>query len=284
VPQLSVPRLSVAGGLAVAAAFFGTHAQAQQPEPWGLYFQDPATPVAEAAVRFHDLLLWVTTLIALFVFVLLGYILIRFRASAKREVSGTTHNTLLEVAWTGIPVLILVMIAIPSFRLLYFAEDFADADLTVKAIGHAWYWEYEYPDNGGFYFDSRMLPDDARGADDPRLLAVDNRLVVPSGTKIRLLVTSADVLHAFAVPAFTIKLDAVPGRVNETWFLADRPGVYYGQCSELCGRGHGYMPIAVEVVPSAEFDAWVAQAQTRFANAAPNYENTVASVLTVPNR
>ncbi len=247
----------------------GSMAFAQQPEPWGLNFQAAATPYAEQARSFHDLLLWITTAITLFVTALLAYIVIRFRASANPEPSRTTHNTLLEILWTGIPVLILIVIAIPSFRLLYLGDDFSDADMTVKAIGHQWYWEYEYPDHGGFFYDSLMLRGDQLPSDEPRLLAVDNRLVVPAGKKIRLMVATVDVLHAFAVPAFTVKIDAVPGRINETWFQVDRPGVYYGQCSELCGRDHGYMPIAVEVLPQAEFDAWVAAAQEKYAAATP---------------
>lgn len=255
----------------------GLAAYAQQPEPWGLYLQHPATPYAEQAFAFHNLLLWVITAITIFVTALLVYIMWRFRASANPEPSRTTHNTLLEILWTGIPVLILVAIAIPSFRLLYLGDDFSDADMTVKAIGHQWYWEYEYPDHGGFFYDSLLLRGDRLPADEPRLLAVDNRLVVPAGKKIRLLVTTVDVLHAFAVPAFTVKIDAVPGRVNEIWFRVDQPGIYYGQCSELCGRDHGYMPIAVEVLPQAEFDAWVAESQAKYV-AAPQQLTRYAEI------
>ena len=162
-------------------------------------------------------------------------------------------------------MLILVAIAIPSFRLLYFSEDFSDADMTVKAIGNQWYWEYEYPDHGGFGFSSVLLRGDRLPQGGLRLLEVDNRLIVPAGKKIRLQVTSSDVLHAFAMPAFGVKIDAIAGRLNETWFQVDEPGIYYGQCSELCGRDHGYMPIAVEVVPEAEFQAWASAAQAKFA-------------------
>ena len=242
----------------------GNGARAQQPEPWGLNFQTAATPLAEQIFAFHNMLVWLITAISIFVIALLAYILLRFRHTRNPEPSKTTHNSLLEIVWTGIPVLILIFVAVPSFKLLYFSDAVAGADMTVKAIGRQWYWSYEYPDHGGFQFDSFMIPDDQVPDDEPRLLAVDNRLVVPAGVKIRVLVTSSDVLHAFAVPAFGVKLDAIAGRTNETWFQVDNPGIYYGQCSELCGQGHGFMPIAVEVLPQAEFDAWVEQAQQRY--------------------
>jgi cytochrome c oxidase subunit 2 len=199
------------------------------------------------------------------VLVLLAYVCFRFRASGNAAPSRRTHNTLLEIAWTAIPVLILVVIAIPSFKLLYYQDVVPDAELTVKAVGHQWYWSYEYPDNGDFAFDAYMVADDDLQAGQPRLLATDNALVLPVGTDIRLLVTATDVLHSWAMPAFGVKMDAVPGRINETWFNIEAPGMYYGQCSELCGDFHGFMPIMIDAVSKDEFEAWTKQAQEQFA-------------------
>jgi cytochrome c oxidase subunit II len=240
-------------------------ALAAQPEPWQLGFQPPASPVMERIESFHDLLLWIITLISIFVLVLLAYVCFRFRASGNAAPSRRTHNTLLEIAWTAIPVLILVVIAIPSFKLLYYQDVVPDAELTVKAVGHQWYWSYEYPDNGDFAFDAYMVADDDLQAGQPRLLATDNALVLPVGTDIRLLVTATDVLHSWAMPAFGVKMDAVPGRINETWFNIQAPGMYYGQCSELCGDFHGFMPIMIHAVSKDEFEAWTQQAQEQFA-------------------
>jgi cytochrome c oxidase subunit 2 len=176
--------------------------------------------------------------------------------------SKTSHNTTIEVVWTVVPVLLLAFIAVPSFRLLANQYDPPKADLTIKAIGHQWYWEYEYPDQGGFSFDAVMLTDaEAAERGSPKLLDTDNRIVVPVGATVKVLTTASDVMHSFAIPSFWVKMDAVPGRVNETWFKVDRPGVYFGQCSELCGTKHGFMPIAVEVVAKDKFDAWVAAKQ-----------------------
>jgi cytochrome c oxidase subunit II len=222
--------------------------------------QDQFTPIGEEALWFHnDILMPAITLISIFVLILLVWVIVRYRRRANPEPSRTTHNTLLEVVWTLVPVLILVVIAVPSIKLLARQYSPPAADLTVKVIGNQWYWTYEYPDHGGFQLISNMLPDDeaaARG--EPRLLAVDERLVVPAGATVKVIVTSADVIHSWGVPAFWVKMDAVPGRLNETWFKVDRPGLYYGQCYELCGARHAYMPIAVEVVPPAQFAAWVA--------------------------
>jgi cytochrome c oxidase subunit 2 len=247
--------LGFADGAAVAA----------QPEPWQLGFQPPASSVMERIESFHDLLLWIITLISIFVLALLVYVCFRFRASGNAAPSRRTHNTLLEIAWTAIPVLILVVIAIPSFKLLYYQDVVPDAELTVKAVGHQWYWSYEYPDNGDFAFDAYMVADDDLQAGQPRLLATDNALVLPVGTDIRLLVTATDVLHSWAMPAFGVKMDAVPGRINETWFNVREPGTYYGQCSELCGDFHGFMPIMIDAVSKDEFEAWTKQAQEQFA-------------------
>jgi cytochrome c oxidase subunit 2 len=195
---------------------------------------------------------------------LMVFVMLRFNAKANPEPSKTTHNTLVEVVWTVVPILILVIIAIPSFRLLYYQRVLPEADMTIKATGYQWYWGYEYPDHGGFAFDSLMLNDDERG-DQPRLLATDTAMVVPVNTTVRVVVTGADVLHSWAMPAFGVKMDAVPGRLNETWFRAVKTGTYYGQCSELCGIRHAFMPIRVEVVEPDAFASWVSEAQAEYA-------------------
>src|SRR5690606_12848505 len=200
---------------------------------------------------------------------------------AKRnpEPSRTTHNTLVEVLWTVVPVVILVGIAIPSFKLLYYLDRVEEADMTIKVIGRQWYWTYEYPDHGNFAFDSNMIPEDQIQPGQLRLLEVDNRIVLPVDTNVRILVTASDVLHSFAVPAFGIKKDAVPGRINETWVRVDREGVYYGQCSELCGVNHAYMPIAVEVVSKERFAEWVEKAQAEFAQVEAPQQPRIAAAL-----
>ncbi|MEI6418477.1 MAG: cytochrome c oxidase subunit II [Sphingomonadales bacterium] len=231
-----------------------------QPVAQGYELQPAATPIAEEAhAMVNGILNYVMAAVAVFVLLLLGYTMFRFREGANPVPSKTTHNTTIEVVWTAVPVLILLWIAVPSFRLLANQYDPPKADLTIKAIGHQWYWEYEYPDQGGFSYDSVMLTNaeaDRRGS--PHLLDVDNRLVVPAGATVKVITTAADVIHSFAMPAFWVKMDAVPGRLNETWFKVDKPGVYFGQCSELCGTKHAYMPIAVEVLPRAQYDAWLA--------------------------
>ena len=249
-------RLTVAGmALAAGGAAFG-----DQPKPWEMTLQEAATPVMENIISFHNLLLVLITLITLFVLVLLVIVVVKFNAKANPVPSRTTHHTLIEVAWTLIPVLILVAIAVPSFRLLFLQLDIPKADLTVKATGKQWYWSYAYPDNGKFEFDSLMAQDKQ-----PRLLGVDNEMVVPVNKVIRVQTTGADVIHAFAVPSFGIKIDSIPGRLNETWFKATKVGVYYGQCSELCGKDHAFMPIAVRVVNDQEFASWVEAAKKKFA-------------------
>lgn len=242
-------------------------AMAAQPEPWQMGFQPAATPVMAQLTSFHDLLLWIITLISIFVLVLLGYACFRFRASANPTPSKRTHHTLLEIAWTAVPVLILVVIAIPSFKLLYYMDRTKDPEMTIKAIGHQWYWSYEYPDDGDFTFDAYVVADDDLEAGQPRLLTTDNAIVLPVQTDIQVLVTATDVLHSWAVPAFGVKMDGVPGRINETWLRIEEPGMYYGQCSELCGDYHGFMPIMVRAVSKEEFEAWTRQAQEEFARA-----------------
>jgi cytochrome c oxidase subunit 2 len=256
--------LAVAGVTLVAAgAAFAE--ELGQPGPWAFDLQASATPVMDSIMQFHNWLLVVITLITLFVLGLLITVVVKFNAKANPVPSRTTHNTLIEVAWTLIPVLILVGIAVPSFRLLFEELDIPKADLTVKATGKQWYWSYAYPDNGKFEFDSLLAQDKQ-----PRLLGVDNELVVPVNKVVRVQVTGADVIHSFAVPAFGIKIDAIPGRLNETWFKATKTGMFYGQCSELCGRDHAFMPIAVRVVSDQDFTAWVAASQKKFAAAPAN--------------
>lgn len=227
--------------------------------PWQLNFQAPATPVMEKLYNLHTFLLYIITFISLFVLVLLTYICIRFRRKANPVPSKITHNTKLEIIWTAIPILILVVIAVPSLRLHYFMELPQEADMTLKVVGYQWYWRYEYPDHGGFGFDSYIKKDADLEPGEHRLLAVDNRVVVPVDTTVKVLLTGADVIHAWAMPAFGVKKDATPGRLTETWFKATRTGTFYGQCSELCGVGHGFMPIVVDVVSKDDFAAWVAR-------------------------
>jgi cytochrome c oxidase subunit II len=227
---------------------------------------DLQLPATDIAVEAHNMINWVLNPVmagtAIFVMILLAWTIFRYRAAANPVPSKNSHNTTIEVIWTVVPALILVGIAFPSFRLLANQYDPPKADLTIKAIGHQWYWEYEYPDQGGFSFDAVMLTDEeAAKRGSPKLLDTDNRVVVPVGATVKILTTAADVIHSFAIPAFYVKMDAVPGRINETWFKTDRPGVYFGQCSELCGTKHAYMPIAIEVLPKAQFDAWVVAKQ-----------------------
>lgn len=241
-------------------------AQAAKPEPWQMYFQDAASEVMHGIISLHNLLLVIIAAITLLVMGLIFYVIVRFRRSANPIPSKTSHNTLIEVVWTLLPVLLLVVVAIPSFKLLYLQDKVHEADLTIKATGAQWYWTYEYPDHEGLTFDSLMLTDEeAAAAGEPRLLATDTRVVVPVGKVVRVLVTASDVLHAWAMPAFGIKIDAVPGRLNETWFRAEREGIYYGQCSELCGIRHAFMPIAVEVVSEERFAAWLEEAKEQYA-------------------
>ncbi|HYI88333.1 MAG TPA: cytochrome c oxidase subunit II [Beijerinckiaceae bacterium] len=250
----------VLGGSAAMAGSVGIA------EPWQLGMQEMVTELGRSVALFHDWLVILITLISLFVLALLVIIIVRFNEKANPVPTRTTHNTMLEVAWTIVPVLILVAIAIPSFRVLREQLIIPPHDVVVKATGHSWYWSYEYPsDQGGFRFESNMIPENERKTGQPRLLAVDNDMVVPVNKVVRVQVTAADVLHNYAMPAFGIRIDAVPGRLNETWFKADREGVYYGQCSELCGNGHPYMPITVRVVSDQQYAAWLAEAKQKFA-------------------
>ncbi len=253
---------------AVLVGGFAAAALASAPEPWQLGFQPAATVIMEEVTSLHNLLLVIITAITAFVLGLLLFIVVRFRESANPTPSKTSHNTVLEVIWTVVPVMILVVIAVPSFKLLYHADRVpADqpVELTVKAIGHQWSWSYEYPDHGNLAFDAFLVPDEEIAEGQLRLLETDNRVVLPVDTNIRLLTTADDVIHSWAMPAFGVKIDAVPGRVNETWMRIEKPGVYYGQCSELCGVGHGYMPIAVQAVSKEEFAQWIEEAKSKFA-------------------
>lgn len=230
--------------------------------PWQLGFTTPASPVMERLYTMHDFLLVLITLISLFVLVVLTYICVRFSRKRNPVPSKTAHNTKLEIIWTVIPIVILVAIAIPSLRLHYFMERVVEPEMTLKVTGYQWYWHYDYPDHGNFGFDSVLIKDNELKPDDHRLLAVDNHVVVPVDTVVHVQMTAADVIHAWAVPAFGVKRDAVPGRLNETWFKATKEGRFYGQCSELCGVGHGFMPIVVDVVSKDEFKEWVKTKQT----------------------
>ncbi|WP_375786716.1 cytochrome c oxidase subunit II [Bradyrhizobium sp. Pha-3] len=259
--------LAVAGVASVAAG--SAFAEMGQPAPWEHTLQEAATPVMENIIWFHNFLLVLITVITLFVLALLVIVVVKFNAKANPVPSKTTHSTLIEVAWTLIPVLILVGIAVPSFRLLFLELDVPKPDLTVKVTGKQWYWSYAYPDNGKFEFDS-LLDKDKQ----PRLLGVDNEMVVPVNKVVRIQTTGADVIHSFAVPSFGVKIDSVPGRLNESWFKATKTGVFYGQCSELCGKDHAFMPIAVRVVSDQEFAAWVEGAKKKFAT---NPANSYAS-------
>ncbi len=249
-----------------------------QPAPWEINFQPAATPIMETIHSFHFFVLVIITLIMIFVMTLLLICILRFNERANPTPSQSTHNTALEIIWTVIPVFILVAMAIPSFRLLHDQLDLPKADVTVKVTGTAqWTWTYSYPDNGGFSFDSTMLQDNERKPGQPRLLAVDNEMVLPANKIIRVQTTAEGIIHSFTVPAFGIKIDAIPGRLNETWFKATREGMFYGQCSELCGRNHAYMPIAVRIVSEDKFKLWVEEAKKKYAGT-PGRPSVVAEI------
>ncbi|MEP7031094.1 MAG: cytochrome c oxidase subunit II [Pseudolabrys sp.] len=247
-------------GFGLGSVFAATYGQ---PEPWQLGLQKGVTPVMDDIIWFHDLLVWLIVAISVFVLALLVIIVVKFNSKANPVPSRTTHNTTIEVIWTVVPVLILVTIAVPSFRLLFYQLNTPQADVTVKATGKQWFWSYNYPDEK-FEFDSLMVQTKDLKAGQPRLLAVDNEMVVPVNKVVRVQVTGADVIHAFAVPSFGVKIDAIPGRLNETWFKAEREGMYYGQCSELCGKDHAFMPIAVHVVSQKDYAAWLEQAKKKY--------------------
>ncbi len=235
--------------------------------PGQLGFIEPATPIMSETVAFHDFLMWIISAITIFVTLVMIYIFVKFNAKSNPVASKTTHNTFLEIVWTAVPILILVVIAIPSFRLLYNQDVIPEADVTIKAIGNQWYWSYEYLDHEEIMFDSIMLDDsEAAAAGHPRLLGTDTRVVVPVNKVVRVQVTANDVIHSWTIPAFGSKVDAVPGKLNETWFKATKEGLYHGQCSELCGIRHGFMPIMVEVVSEAEYAEWLEWAKEEYAS------------------
>ena len=242
-----------------------TYVFADQPRDWQLGFQDAASQSMYEIVSFHNsILLPIIIAISVFVLFLMAYACFRFRESRNPNPSKTTHNVAIEVLWTLIPCLILIVMAVPSFKILYSQDTIPKADVTIKAIGYQWYWGYEYPDEN-IIFDSYMIEDKDLLPGQPRLLAVDNEVIVPVNKVVKVLITSNDVLHAWALPAFGVKRDAMPGRVNETWFKADRVGTFYGQCSELCGIKHAFMPITVKVVTDEEYQEWLDEAKIKFA-------------------
>lgn len=278
---LGLLSLAVCFGLAT-----GAHAQniVGQPHDWQVGFPPSFTPVMEKVAWLHNLLLVIITLICVFVLALLLYVIWRFHASRNPVPTKVTHNTVLEIAWTIIPILILVVIAIPSFRLLYYGDKALDAAMTVKVTGHQWYWQYEYPDQGNFSVDSRILTEADRAKlkpNEPRQLAVDEDMVIPVNTTIRIIGTGADSMHGWTVWGFGIKKTVIPGRLNEGWINVEKVGLYYGQCSQICGNGHAYMPIAVNVVSKADFDKWV-EAKKKAAGLLP--ATTFASATTPANR
>jgi cytochrome c oxidase subunit 2 len=230
-------------------------------KPWQSYYQDAATPVMERLRDLHDFIFIIITVITVFVTALLAYVCVRFHHKRNPNASKTTHNTLLEIAWITIPALILISIFVPSLKLHYYMDKAQNPDMTLKVTGYQWYWGYSYPDQEIDEYLSNMKADSELSSSEPRLLAVDNPLVVPVGATVRVLLTGADVIHSFAMPAFGVKTDCIPGRLNETWFKAEKTGIYYGQCSELCGQKHGFMPIEVRVVEPEVFEQWVERAK-----------------------
>jgi len=263
-------RIFAASLLGLAGLIAAGHgALAQSPRPWQLGMQEAGSPVATGIQSLHTLVLWIITIITIFVAALLLYVVFRYSRKRNPVASQTSHNTLIEVVWTLVPVLILVVIAIPSFRLVYFEDRTRDADITVKVTGHQWYWEYDYGDAAKVDFNSRVVAAEDLKPGQLRLLDVDNQLVVPAGKNIRILTTSADVIHSFFIPSLGVQRYAIPGRTIETWVRVDKPGVYYGECNQICGTNHSQMPIAINAVSPSEFQAWLVEAKTKFAEAQP---------------
>ena len=251
--------------LTISSFLIASEVFANQPKEWQLGFQNPASDSMRDIVSFHNnLLLPIIIAISVFVLFLMLYACVRFRASANPNPSKRTHNVTVEILWTLIPCLILIVMAVPSFKILYKQDTIPKADLTIKAVGYQWYWGYEYPDEN-IIFDSYMIEEKDLRLDQPRLLSVDNEVVVPVNKVVKVLITANDVLHAWALPAFGVKRDAVPGRINETWFKAEKEGTYYGQCSELCGIKHAFMPITVKVVSEEDYQEWLSEARVKFA-------------------
>ena len=261
------PRRAAAVGvaaLAVAIIAMAAVAWAAEPRPWELGMQPPATPVKDRLSAFHDELLVITFLIAAFVLGLLLYVIVRFNHTRNPVPTRTSHNTVIEILWTVVPVLILVIIAIPSFRLMYYMDRVPNPEMTIKVTGHQWYWSYEYPDQGGLAFDSNIIPENELKPGQKRLLDVDNPLVVPADTVIRVQITGTDVFHSWFIPSFGVQEYAVVGRLNESWMKIEHEGTYYGQCNQICGVNHAFMPIKVEAVSKEAFQQWLADAKKKF--------------------
>ena len=275
-------RKAAALGTALGVAMAGGAALADQPHPWQLGMQDPATPITERIHAFHDELLIIIFLISGFVFALLFYVMMRFNHRAHPVATRTTHNTVVEVLWTVVPVVILVLIAIPSFKLMYYMDRVPDAQMTIKVTGHQWYWQYEYPDQGNFGFNSNLVAEKDLKPGQPRLLEVDNPLVLPVGTTVRVQVAGTDVIHSWFVPSFGFQEYAVVGRLNEAWVNVEKEGTYYGECNQICGVNHAFMPIEVKVVSKADFDKWVADAKTKFAADKPAGESATQLAAAMP--
>ena len=255
--------VGVAVGLVISGSAWAQVVQA--PKDWQLSFQTPHSPVQQSIEGLHALVLWLMATVTIFVAGLLAFVMWRYNSRRNPVPSRISHHTALEVAWTVLPVLILVVIAIPSFRLVYFEDRTANADMTVKVTGHQWFWEYTYPDQGGIDFSSLVIPENELKPGQLRNLEVDNRLVVPVGKNIRILTTSGDVIHSFFIPSLGVQRYAIPGRTIETWVKVDQPGVYYGECNQICGTNHSLMPISIQAMDQKDFDTWVQQAKTKFA-------------------
>ncbi len=257
----------------------GGTAMAQAPKPWEMGMQAAFSPLKERVIDLHNMVLVIITLITIFVGVLLIWVMYRYNAAKNPVPSQTSHNTVIEVAWTVIPVLILVVMAIPSFRLIYYQDRTPDPDLTIKVTAHQWYWQYTYPDNGDISIESRYIRDEDLKPGQLRLLDVDNEMVIPVGKNIRILTGSTDVIHSFFIPSLGVQRYAIPGRTIETWLSASKPGVYYGQCNQICGTDHSRMPIAVKAVSEEDYKTWVAHAK-KTADAGPATGNGMAAAMT----
>lgn len=257
--------------LLIATLTLAMPALAGQPTEWALGLQDAASPSAARINEFHDMMLYLITAIALFVLVLLVWVVIRYNEKANPEPAQFTHNVMIEIIWTVIPIIILIIVAIPSLKLLYYTDHVENPDMTIKITGRQWYWDYEYPDHDGIAFSSIMIAEDEidESKNEVRLLSTDTKVVLPIDTNIAIQIYAGDVIHAWTVPALGVKLDAMPGRLNETWVRIEKPGIYYGQCSELCGKDHAYMPIEVHAVTKEEFENWLTFAKEEFAGISP---------------
>ena len=281
-PLGRVGRASLAAALALAAiAGLTALGWAAEPKPWQMNFQPPATPVMEQLVDFHDELLIIITLITIFVLGLLAYVMVRFHHTRHPLPTRTSHNPVIEILWTVVPVVILVLIAIPSFKLMYYMDRVPNADMTIKVTAHQWYWSYEYPDLGGLGFDSNLIQEKDLKPGQKRLLEVDNPLVVPVDTNVRVQVTGSDVIHSWFVPSFGVQEYAVIGRLNESWFRVEHEGTYYGECNQICGVNHAFMPINVVAVSKPDFQKWLGDAKKKFA-AAPPGEGTPTGNQSAP--